>query len=73
MPEQSGSAPTVLRGQINRAFVIGLAGATIANLGLFTLPRAGGEIKERRAKLKATSDCVSGRQSIAGLSVRTLR
>ena len=56
-----------LRGQFNRTFVVGLAGATIASLGLFTLSRAGGEIRdERRAKLKATFDCVSGRQPIAG-------
>ena len=56
-----------LRGQFNRTFVVGLAGATIASLGLFTLSPAGGEIRdEGRAKLKATSDCVSGRQPIAG-------
>ena len=56
-----------LRGQFNRTFVVGLAGATIASLGLFTLSLAGGEIRdEGRAKLKATSDCVSGRQPIAG-------
>jgi hypothetical protein len=55
-----------LRAQFNRTFVVGLAGATIASLGLFTLSRAGGEIRdEGRAKLKATSDCVSGRQPIA--------
>ena len=57
----------VLRGQFNRTFVVGLAGATIASLGLFTLSRAGGEIRDAgRATLKATSDCVSGRQPIAG-------
>jgi hypothetical protein len=56
-----------LRGQFNRTFVVGLAGATIASLGLFALPFAGDEIRdEGRAKLKATSDCVSGRQPIAG-------
>ncbi len=56
----------VLRGQFNRTFVVGLAGATIASLGLFTLSPAGGEIRGTgRAKLKATSDCVSGRQQIA--------
>jgi hypothetical protein len=55
-----------LRGQFNRTFVVGLAGATIVSLGLFTLSRAGGEIgDEGRAKLKPTSDCVSGRQPIA--------
>jgi hypothetical protein len=57
----------VVLGQLNRAFVVGLAGATIASLGLFTLSRAGGEIRDDgRGKLTATSDCVSGRQPIAG-------
>jgi hypothetical protein len=56
-----------LRGQFNRTLVVGFAGATIASLGLFALPLAGDEIRdEGRAKLKATSDCVSGRQPIAG-------
>jgi len=56
----------VLRGQFNRTFVVGLAGATIASLGFFTLSRAGGEIRDAgRATLKATSDCVSGRQQSA--------
>ena len=55
-----------LHGQFNRTFVVGLAGATIASLGLFTLSRAGGEIRdEGRAKLKATSVWVSSRQPIA--------
>ncbi len=55
-----------LHGQFNRTFAVGLAGATIASLGLFTLSRAGGEIRDGgRAKLKATSDWVSGRQPIA--------
>ena len=55
-----------LRGQFNRTFVIGLAGATIASLGLFALSRAGGEIRdEGRAKLKATSGRLSGRPPIA--------
>ena len=55
------------RGQFNRTFVVGLAGATIASLGLFALSLAGGEIRdEGRAKLKSTSDCVSGRPPIAG-------
>jgi hypothetical protein len=36
-------------------------------IGLFALSLAGGEIRdEGRAKLKSTSDCVSGRQPIAG-------
>jgi len=57
----------VISGQLNRAFVVGLAGATIASLGLFAISRAGGEIRdEGRAKLNATSNCVSGRQPIAG-------
>jgi hypothetical protein len=61
-----GGDPMVIFGQLNRAFVVGLAGATIASLGLFTLSRAGGEIRdEGRAKLNATSDCGSGRQQIA--------
>jgi hypothetical protein len=55
-----------LHGQFFRNIVVGLAGATIACLGFFTLSRAGGEIRdEGLAKLKATSDCVSGRQPIA--------
>ena len=56
-----------LGGQFNRNFVVGLAGATIVSLGLFALSLAGGEIGDvARAKLKSTSDCVSGRQPIAG-------
>ena len=56
-----------LRGQFNRSFVVGLAGATIASLGLFALSRGGGEIRdEGRAKHQATSDCVSGQRPIAG-------
>ena len=44
-------------GQFNRTFVVGVAGATIASLGLFTISRAGGEIRdEGRAKLKTMSD-----------------
>ena len=55
------------RGQFNRTFVVGLAGAAIASLGLFALSLAGGEIRdEERAKLKSTSDCVSSRLPIAG-------
>ena len=65
--DEMGGGPMALRGQFNRTFVVGLAGATIASLGLFTLSCAGGEIRgEGRAKLKATSDCASGRQPIAG-------
>ena len=56
----------VLRGQFNRTFVVGLAGATIVSLGLFALSRAGEIRDEGRANLKATSDCVSGRQPFAG-------
>ena len=56
-----------LRGQFNRTFVVGLAGATIVSLGLFALSPAGGEIgDDGRAELKTTSDCVSGREPIAG-------
>ena len=56
-----------LGGQFNRTFVVGLAGATIVTLGLFTLSRVGGEIgDDGRANLKATSYCVSGRRPIAG-------
>jgi hypothetical protein len=55
------------RGQFNRTFVVGLAGGTIASLGLFALSLAGGEIRdEGRTKLTSTSDCVSGRPPIAG-------
>jgi hypothetical protein len=65
--EGMGGDPMTPRGQFNRTFVVGLAGATIASLGLFTLSRAGGEIRdEGLAKLKVASDCVSGRQRIAG-------
>ena len=56
-----------LGGQFNRTFVVGLVGATIVTLGLFTLSRVGGEIgDDGRAELKTTSDCVSGREPIAG-------
>ena len=55
----------VLRDQYNRTFAVGLAGATIASLGLFTLSRADGEIGNGRAKLVAASDRASGRQPIA--------
>jgi hypothetical protein len=52
-----------LRGQFIRNIVVGLAGATIASLGIFSLSRAGGEIRdEGLATLKATSDRVTGRQ-----------
>jgi len=55
------------RGQFNRTFVVGLAGATIASLGVFALSLAGGEIRdEGRTKLKVKSDCVSSRPLIAG-------
>ena len=55
-----------LRGQINRTFVVGLAGATIVSLGLFTLSRAGSEIRdEGGGKLTATSNCVTGRPQVA--------
>ena len=60
----------VVFGQLNRAFVVGLAGATIASLGLFALSGAGGEVRDvGRAKLNATADCAPGRQPNA----RTLR
>jgi hypothetical protein len=56
----------IRRGQFNRAYVLGMAGATIASLGLFALSRGGGEIRdEGRAKHQATSDCVSGQRPIA--------
>jgi hypothetical protein len=56
----------VIFGQLNRSFVVGLAGATITSVGLFTLSRAGGDIRDDgRTKITATSDCVSGRQQIA--------
>jgi hypothetical protein len=55
------------RAQFNRTFVVGLAGATIASLGLFALSLSGGEIRdEGRAKLNSTSDCVHSRSPIAG-------
>jgi hypothetical protein len=63
-----------LRGQFNRTFVVGLAGASIASLGLFTLSRADGEIRDAGcAKLKATSDCIPVDSGLRRLSVRTLR
>jgi hypothetical protein len=66
MRYESGGPPMGMFGQLNRSFVVGLAGATITSLGLFTLSRAGGEIRDDgRSKLTATSDCVSGRQQIA--------
>ena len=56
----------VIFSQLNRSFVVGLAGATITSLGLFTLSRADGEIRDNgRTKLTATSGCISGRQQIA--------
>ncbi len=56
------------RGQFNRIFVVGLAGAAIASVGLFATSLAGGEIRDpARAKLRASSDWVSGRQPIAGV------
>ena len=66
MASRSVRAGPALRGQLNRTFVVALAGATIASLGLFTLsPGDGGIRNDGRAKLKGTSDCVSGRQPIA--------
>ena len=59
---RGGSA---LHGQFSRTFLVGLAGATIASLGLFTRSRAGELRDEGRAELKAASDRVSGRQPIA--------
>jgi hypothetical protein len=64
-------ARPAIRGQFNRTFVVGLAGATIASLGLFALSCAGscagGRIRDEGcAELKSTSDCVSGQQRIAG-------
>jgi hypothetical protein len=49
-----------------RTFAIGLVGATIANVGLFTLSDAD-ETRDdgRRQSLKATSESLSGRQPIA--------
>ena len=58
-------AGPALRGQFNRTFLVGLAGATIASLALFTLSRAGELRDEGRAEFKAASDRVSGRQPIA--------
>ena len=55
-----------LRGQFNRTFVVGLAGATIVSLGLFTLSRVGGEIgddgqrqtqDDLRLHLRSRTDC----------------
>jgi hypothetical protein len=66
MPRRSGGPSVILRDQYNRTFAVGLAGATIASLGLFTLSRADGEIgDEGRAKTKATSDWVSSRRPVA--------
>ena len=56
-------------GQLNPGFGVGLAGATIVSLGLFTLSRHGDDIQDNaRAKPKATSECVSGRLPITGTS-----
>jgi hypothetical protein len=55
-----------LRSQVNRTFVVGLVGATIVSFGLFTLSRAGGEIRDwGGGELKTTSNCVAGRPQIA--------
>ena len=52
--------------EINRAFVVGSLGATIATLGLLGLSRADNEMKvEDRATLRAAPDCVGGRQPVA--------
>jgi hypothetical protein len=64
--EEMGEGQMTLRAQLNRTFVVGLAGATIASLGLFTLSRSAGEIRDDgRAKLNSTSDRFSARQRIA--------
>ncbi len=56
----------VLRDQYNRTFAVGLAGATIASLGLFTLSRVDDKIRDGgRAKIRASSDWVSSRQPVA--------
>ena len=73
MPYQLGGAPMVIFGKLNRAFVVGLAGATIASLGLFTLSRAGGEIRDEgrsKSMRRPTASPVDNR--LRGLSVRTL-
>ena len=65
--EKMGGRPIALRGQFNRTFIVGLAGATIASLELCAFSLAAREIAdEGRAQLKSTSDCVSGRQPITG-------
>jgi hypothetical protein len=57
----------VIPGELNRAFVVGSVGATIATLALLVMSRADSEMKvEKRAAVKATSDCISGRQPTAG-------
>jgi hypothetical protein len=51
-----------LRGQLNRTFVVGLAGETIASFGLFILSNAGAGSEMRGSpNSKATSECVAGR------------
>ena len=58
----------ILRDQYSRTFAVGLAGATIASLGLFTLSRADREFGDGgRAKIKATSDRVSVRRPVAAI------
>jgi hypothetical protein len=62
------------RGQFNRTFVVGLAGATFASLGLFALSLAGGEIRDEGAGNSSrhpTASLVDRRSR--GHSVRTLR
>ena len=65
MPHQSGGPPVVLRDQYNRTFAVGLAGATIASLGLFTLSRADGEIGDG-GRAKTQGDVRLGLRSTAG-------
>ena len=58
-------AGPALHGQFNRTFVVGLAGATIASLGLFTLSRAAANQRRGarqtqggvRLRLRSTTDC----------------
>jgi hypothetical protein len=55
----------VIPGELNRAFVVGSVGATIATLALLVMSRADGEIKvEKRVAVRASPDCVSGREPI---------
>jgi hypothetical protein len=56
----------VIPGELNRAFVVGSVGATIATLSLLVMSRADSEMKVEKHVAVRASDCISGRQPITG-------